>query len=72
MVGRFTLDVTSDSNEERRPRWMGNGVESTDLPSPYTGTSRIRFGGSVAGATLSAQSRSPEAYSIVLTVYSRC
>lgn len=65
ILGRFTLDITSDSNEKRRPREMGNGVESMDQPASYTGTSRIRFGGSVAGATLSAQLRSPEAYSVV-------
>jgi hypothetical protein len=49
---------------------MGNGAKSADLPASYTGTSRIRFGGSVAFATLSAHVRSPEAYSIVDRVYS--
>jgi hypothetical protein len=38
----------------------GTAVESHG-PASFAGTSQIRFGGSVAGATLSARSRSPEA-----------
>src|SRR6266481_4500144 len=40
----------------------GRGAASSRCgPASFAGTSRIRFGGSVAGATLSARSRSPEA-----------
>ena len=42
------------------PPVTGTAIETVG-PASYTGTSRIRFGGSVAFATLSARVRSPEA-----------
>ena len=67
----WTLHAGPDLPTRTKPPlpWSGNGVES-GRPASYTGMSRIRFGGSVALATLSARSRSPEAYSVVSRVYS--
>ena len=48
----------------------GDGIfECSNGPASFAGTSRIRFGGSVAWATLSALLRSPEAIFSCCGVY---
>jgi hypothetical protein len=55
MLARFVIGT-----RRTPPRGTGTAIESHG-PASFAGMSQIRFGGSVAGATLSARSRSPEA-----------